>query len=121
MPPGGATDADRLVEGAIDFHHHGYPEISFALKSRHEDADELAIARAAAMAGIVLKSHMWPTFGRAYPLKPLSPDIEVITSIPLHPAVGCFSPFANASAALLVARYIYFSHWCWADSPPQEA
>jgi len=111
MPPGGPTDADLLIQGAIDFHHHGYPEISLAHKTRHEDVDELAISRAAGMAGIVLKSHMWPTVGRAYHLKRLVPGIEVIPSITLNPIVGGFSPIAVESAALQGARVVFFPTW----------
>ena len=111
MPPGGPSVADKLVEGAIDFHHHGYPEISYELKTRNEDADELAIARAAGMAGIVLKSHMWPTVGRAYHLKRLVPDIEVISSITLNPAVGGLSPMSLESAARQGAKVVFFPTW----------
>lgn len=111
LPPGGAAEADRLIQGAIDFHHHGYPEISLDHKTRNEDADELAIARAAGMAGIVLKSHIWPTVGRAYHLKRLVPGIEVISSITLNPAVGGFSPMSVEAAARQGAKVIFFPTW----------
>lgn len=110
-PPGGRTKADLLVEGAIDLHHHGYPEISFNQKTRHEDVDELAIARAAGMAGIVLKSHMWPTVGRAYHLRRLVPDIQVHASITLNPIAGGFSPLAVECAASQGARVMFFPTW----------
>jgi uncharacterized protein DUF6282 len=57
--------ADQILQGAIDLHHHGYPEITFDVRTRHEDVEEYRHARDAGMAGIVLKSHMWPTVGRA--------------------------------------------------------
>src|SRR3546814_149268 len=63
------------------------------------------------MAGIVLKSHMWPTVGRAYHLKRVVTDLEVISSITLNPAVGGFSPMAIESAALQGARVIFFPTW----------
>jgi hypothetical protein len=110
-PPGGFSDADRLVEGAIDFHHHGYPEIAYEQKTRHEDFDELAISRAAGMAGIVLKSHMFPTVGRAYLLRRMVPDIEVYSSITLNPSVGGFNPLALESAARQGARVVFFPTW----------
>jgi len=111
LPPGGPSEADLLVQGAIDFHHHGYPEISLAHKTRNEDVDELAIARAAGMAGIVLKSHMWPTVGRAYHLKRLVPGIDVISSITLNPAVGGFNPMSLESAARQGAKVVFFPTW----------
>ena len=52
VPPGGPSDVDRAVEGAIDFHHHGYPEISFEQKTRFEDSDALRIASAAGLSAM---------------------------------------------------------------------
>ena len=111
MPPGGPSPADELVRGAIDLHHHGYPEIAFDHRTRHEDWDELAIARAAGMAGIVLKSHMWPTVGRAYHLRRLVPGIDVHASITLNPIAGGFSPLAVEAAARQGARVMFFPTW----------
>ncbi len=108
---GGPTEADKLVEGAFDLHHHGYPEISFDLRTRNEDVDEFTIARTAGMAGIVLKSHMFPTVGRAYHLKRAVPGIEVIPSITLNHAVGGFQPVSLESAALQGAKVVFFPTW----------
>lgn len=110
-PPGGPTPTDRLLEGAIDFHHHGYPEVSFEMLTRMEDNDELSVARSAGMAGIVLKSHMWPTVGRAYHLKNQVPGIEVIPSIVLNHSVGGFNPIAVESAALQGAKVMFMPTW----------
>jgi hypothetical protein len=110
-PPGGATLADKMVEGAIDFHHHGYPELSFEAKTRLEDVEELKLCRAAGMTGIVLKSHMWPTVGRAYHLKQLVPGIDVIPSITLNHAVGGFNPLVLESAARQGARVVFMPTW----------
>lgn len=111
FPPGGPTAADRLVRGAIDLHHHGYPEFGFDVLTRLEDADELKNARAAGMRGIVLKSHMFPTVGRAYHLKRLVEGIEVHPSITLNPVAGGFNPFAIESAARQGARMVFFPTW----------
>lgn len=110
-PPGGPTLADKMVEGAIDFHHHGYPEFSFEAKTRLEDVDELKVSRAAGMAGIVLKSHMWPTVGRAYHLRQLVPGIDVIPSITLNHAVGGFNPLVMESAARQGAKVVFMPTW----------
>lgn len=110
-PPGGPTLADKMVEGAIDFHHHGYPELSFEAKTRLEDVDELKVSRAAGMAGIVLKSHMWPTVGRAYHLRQLVSGIDVIPSITLNHAVGGFNPLVMESAARQGAKVVFMPTW----------
>ena len=69
------SPADELLHGAIDVHHHGYPEVSFDLRTRQDDVDGLRFARDAGMAGIVFKSHMWPTVGRVYHLQRLVPEV----------------------------------------------
>ncbi len=109
--PAARTGADELLRGAIDVHHHGYPEISFTLRTRHEDADELRMACDAGMSAIVLKSHMWPTVGRAYHLQRLVPSIAAIPSITLNPAVGGFSPMAVESAARQGAAFVFKPTW----------
>jgi hypothetical protein len=108
---GEPSAADELLHGAIDVHHHGYPEISFDLKTRYEDVHELRLARDAGMAAIVLKSHMWPTVGRAYHLRHLVPGIESIPSITLNPIVGGFSPMAVESAARQGAAFLFMPTW----------
>ncbi len=103
--------AERLLKGGIDIHHHGYPEISFDAKTRGEDVDELRLARDAGMAAIVLKSHMFPTMGRAYHLNRLVPEIDVIPSITLNPVVGGFSPIAVESSARQGAKMMFMPTW----------
>jgi hypothetical protein len=110
-PPGGPTASDRLLAGAIDLHHHGYPEISFEAKMRLEDVDELAIARSAGMLGVVLKSHMFPTVGRAYHLRNQVPGIEIFPSITLNYSVGGLNPLAMESAALQGAKVVFMPTW----------
>lgn len=110
-PPGGATPTDLLLKGAIDLHHHGYPEISFDVKTRMEDVDEMSIARSAGMLGIVLKSHMFPTVGRAYHLRNLVPGIEIFPSITLNYAVGGLNPLAIESAAKQGAKVLFMPTW----------
>lgn len=109
--PGGPSRADALLKGAIDIHHHGYPEISFEQKTRLDDADELTIARDAGMAGIVIKSHMWPSVGRTYLLAKQVPGIQVWGSITMNPVSGGFSPMAVESAARQGARMLFFPTW----------
>ena len=110
-PPGGPSLTDDLLKGAIDFHHHGYPEISFDARTRMEDVDELSLAQEAGMTGIVLKTPMRPTVGRAYHLRRLVPNIEVFPSITLNFSVGGFNPLVLESAALQGARVVFMPTW----------
>jgi len=107
----GRALADELLRGAIDVHHHGYPEISFDLRTRHGDVDELRLARDAGMTAIVFKSHMWPTVGRAYHLQTLVPEVLSLPSITLNPSVGGLSPMAVESAARQGAAFVFMPTW----------
>lgn len=102
---------DRLLHGAIDLHHHGYPEFSFEHPTRHDDAAELAHARAAGMAGIVLKSHFFPTTTAAWRLNREVEGINAWPSITLNPCAGGFSPISLEAAARQGARVVYFPTW----------
>lgn len=105
------TQADQLLEGAIDLHCHGYPEISFDCKMRVEDLEAAQLAAQAKMKGFVLKSHMWPTVGRVYQLKNQIQGIEIWPSITLNEVVGGFSPWAAESALKQGAKVIWMPTW----------
>lgn len=91
-------EADRLLQGAIDLHCHGYPEVSFDVKMRVEDLEAAQLAAQAKMRGIVLKSHMWPTIGRVYQMKDKLEGIEIWSSITLNISSGGFNPWVTESA-----------------------
>jgi len=105
------TQADQLLEGAIDLHCHGYPEISFDCKMRVEDLDAAQLAAQAKMKGFVLKSHMWPTVGRVYQLRNQVQGIEIWSSITLNEIAGGFSPWATESALKQGAKVIWMPTW----------
>lgn len=116
VEPKGATasfvsDADDLLKGAIDIHHHSYPEIRLDLRMRMDDAATLADARDAGMAGIVLKSHLWPTMSKAYVLNQQVPGITAYPSLTLNPIAGGFSPMAIESAARQGAKFLFMPTW----------
>ncbi len=111
MKPGTVALADELLRGAIDLHHHGYPEISFDLRTRQSDEAELRAAHAAGMAGIVFKSHMWPTVGRTFHLQRLVPEVLALPSITLNPSAGGLSPMAVESAARQGATVVFMPTW----------
>jgi hypothetical protein len=105
------TEADRLLEGAIDTHCHGYPEISFDVRMRTEDLEAFRLAAQAKMKGIVLKSHMWPTIGRVYQMKDKVEGIEVWSSITLNSSAGGFSPWVTESALKQGVKVIWLPTW----------
>ncbi len=104
-------EADRLLEGSIDTHCHGYPEISFDVKMRVEDLEALRLAAQAKMKGIVLKSHMWPTIGRIYQMKDKFEGTEVWSSITLNTSSGGFSPWVTESALKQGVKVIWLPTW----------
>jgi hypothetical protein len=110
-PNTGAVTADPFLVGAIDIHHHGYPEISFDQRMPLDDAAELRHARAAGMAGIVFKSHMWPTCAKVHLLADVVPGINAYSSLTMNPVAGGFSPIAVESAARQGASFLFFPTW----------
>jgi len=105
------SSADRLLEGAIDLHCHGYPEISFEVKMRVEDLEAAQLAAQAKMKGFVLKSHMWPTVGRVYQMRNQIKGVEVWPSIALNTSAGGFSPWTVESALKQGAKVIWLPTW----------
>ena len=105
------TLGDKLLEGAIDLHCHGYPELSFDLKTRVEDIEACQLAAQAKMKGLVLKSHMWPTVDKVYQLKNQIKEIEIWSSITLNTSSGGFSPWAVESALKQGAKVIWMPTW----------
>jgi hypothetical protein len=67
------------------------------------------------MLGIVLKSHMFPTVGRAYHLRNVVPGIEIFPSITLNYAVGGLNPLAIESAAQQGAKVLFMPTWSAAN------
>lgn len=111
LQPTGAQAVDRLLQGAIDLHHHGFPEFTFDHPTRLDDAAELIHARSAGMAGIVLKSHFFPTTSVAWRLAREVEGITAFPSITLNPSAGGFSPICLEVAARQGARVVYFPTW----------
>jgi len=105
------SQADRLLEGAIDLHCHGYPEISFDVRMRVEDLEAAQLAAQAGMKGFVLKSHMWPTVGRVYQIRNQIKGIEVWPSIALNTSAGGFSPWTLESALKQGVKVIWMPTW----------
>jgi hypothetical protein len=102
---------DSLLQGAIDMHYHGYPEITLPVKARVNDEEALKMALSLGMRGIVLKSQMWPTMGRVYHLQQRVPDIACFSSITLNSIAGGLSPWVVEAAARQGAKVVWLPTW----------
>jgi hypothetical protein len=102
---------EELMAGAIDLHAHGYPEFGLQHHARLDDVALLEAMRAAGLAGLVIKSHLWPTMERAYYLQQLVPEVTIYPSITLNTVVGGVDPDVVAAAADLGARVVFFPTW----------
>ncbi|MBO1073334.1 DUF6282 family protein [Roseomonas marmotae] len=109
MPAMPALDA--LLHGAVDLHHHGFPEFTFAHPTRQSDAEELRQAAAAGMAGIVMKSHFFPTTTISWHLNQMGLGAEAFPSITMNPCAGGFLPVAVEAAARQGARVLFMPTW----------
>jgi hypothetical protein len=78
---------------------------------RVEDLEAAQLAAQAKMKGFVLKSHMWPTVGRAYQLRNQVKGVEVWPSIALNTSAGGFSPWTVESALKQGAKVIWMPTW----------
>jgi len=100
-----------LLDGAIDMHYHGYPEITLQVKSRLEDVKLLELARDMGMRALVFKSQMWPTTGPVYHLRQRVADIECVASITLNSIAGGLNAMAVEVAAKQGAKVVWLPTW----------
>lgn len=107
--------ADDLLQGAIDLHVHGYPEIAFDVSKRLDDVEIANVIQDSGMKGFVLKSNFFPTVGRAYHLNQQFPEIQVFPSITLNWPAGGLCPIAVESAARQGAKVIFMPTWSSAN------
>lgn len=109
----GLVGTDPVLDGAVDMHVHGYPDVGLGWQMRIDDVTMVRLARAAGLGGIVLKSHFWPTMDRALTLNQRlgADDFEVYGSITLNHLVGGVSPMAVEAAALHGARVVFMPTW----------
>ena len=103
-----------LLEGAIDVHVHAGPD---PYTERRMDARQLAqAARTRRMAGIVLKSHEYPTQPIAWALKDEFPNLDIYGGIALDHGVGGLNPEALRIALKLGTKVVWMPtfdavHW----------
>ncbi len=106
-------DRDELLDGAIDLHVHGYPDMGMAKQSRVGDFEVCELARDAGLRALVFKSHFWPTMDRAFQLNErlASESFTVYSSIVLNPLAGSLSPMSVEVAAAHAAKLVYLPTW----------
>ena len=108
-----AFDRDELLDGAIDLHVHGYPDMGLEHRSRTSDFHTCELARDAGLRAIVFKSHFWPTMDRAFQLNErlASDAFTVYSSIVLNPIAGSLLPMSVDVAAAHGAKLVYLPTW----------
>lgn len=110
---GYSSEAREWLEGAIDMHVHGYPEISRDFVSRESDVETARLASSYGIAGWVLKSHLWPTMDRVYYMREAlaGTGFMLFSSVTLNPLIGGVSPFVVEAAAAHGAQVIFMPTW----------
>lgn len=92
------------ITDAIDLHVHAAPELFV----RRGDALDMAErAKAAGMAGVLLKAHHENTMSQALLAERLVTGINVFGSITLNHYVGGFNPFAVGAALEMGAKAVF--------------
>ena len=109
LPEGFGT----LLNGAVDVHVHGQPDLCAAVRNRGEDLAVIRLAHAYGISGWVLKSHLWITTDRAGLLQREAADLgfAVYGSITLNPPMGGVSATAVELAAAHGARVVFLPTW----------
>lgn len=99
------SNADRLVEGAVDIHVHFAPDPKV---ERRGSAIEIAKQAAEmGMQALVLKSHEYPTQPVAYTVSQIVSDITLIGGIALDYEVGGLNPTAVEATANMGGRVVW--------------
>jgi hypothetical protein len=94
-----------LLDGAVETHAHGSPDV---IPRKLKDSELVQEALEAKMEAIVLKCHHTLTSDRASLLETCYPDIKVLGGIPLNnTATGGFNPAAVDAALKMDARIIW--------------
>jgi hypothetical protein len=94
----------KLLNGAIDFHVHSYPDV------RQRKLDDIGLveeAKAAGLRALLLKSHVFSTAERAYLLNRIYPTFKVFGGIVLNHTVGGLNPLAVEAALKMGAINVW--------------
>jgi hypothetical protein len=112
---------DRILQGALDLHAHGYPEFTLRMAPRVDNVEWARLALAAGMRGFVIKSHIFPTTTAAHMLRSEFPELEVFGSITLNPTVGGINPVSVEIAAQSGAKVVWMPTWSALQNPPHPS
>jgi len=93
-----------MLTNAIDLHIHTAPD---AIPRKLTDIQAASKAKAAGMRGIMLKSHLTPTYARAAIAKEAIPGISVFGGVVLNAAVGGINPHAVEAAMKMGAKCVW--------------
>lgn len=99
------SNADRLMEGAMDIHVHFAPDPK--VERRGSAIDVAQQAKDMGMRGLVLKSHEYPTHPVAYTASQAVPNITLIGGVALDFEVGGLNAMAVESSALMGGRMVW--------------
>ena len=94
-----------FVKGAYDIHFHTSPDV---VKRKCSDIELAERARAAGMAGFVIKNHYTDTAGRAAVLQELCPELKIAGGITLNRSVGGLNPQAVEKMARMGGKMVWF-------------
>jgi hypothetical protein len=95
---------DSLMQGSFDMHVHSSPDL---MPRKMSDIALAKGAKAAHMAGVMLKCHYCPTAARAALVRECVSHIAVFGSIVLNRAVGGLNPDAVETALALGAKEVF--------------
>ncbi len=112
---------DRILEGALDLHAHGYPEFTLRMPPRVDNVEWARLAVAAGMRGFVIKSHIFPTTVVAHMLRAQFPELEVFGSITCNPTAGGLNPVSVEIAAQSGAKIVWMPTWSALQDPPHPS
>ncbi len=99
------SNADRLMEGAMDIHVHFAPDPK--VERRGSAIDVAQQAKDMGMRGLVLKSHEYPTPPVAFTASQAVPDITLIGGVALDVEVGGLNPMAVESTARMGGKLVW--------------
>ena len=99
------SNADRLMEGAMDIHVHFAPDPR--VERRGSAIDVAQQAKDMGMRGLVLKSHEYPTHPVAYTASQAVPGITLIGGVALDLEVGGLNPMAVEATALMGGKLVW--------------
>jgi hypothetical protein len=105
------SNLDELLYGTVDIHAHAYPDFSLQFPNRYDLEDHVRLMRDAGMAGVVLKTHFWPSISTADSLNKKFSDFTAFGCITLNASVGGPKPWVMEAAAGLNVKVVYLPTW----------